>query len=332
LLWAIELQPGKEYTTTPDFDLHVTQAVLPAAAQDKARSVVSVRIDEASEKKSFAIASLKLDSHESHSVDLVFDAEEGITFSVSGKNPVHLSGYLIPPQQGGEDFEFDDDEDDEDIASQDEDELEGEEGDEDADEEAIQAEVANQVAKRKGQAGENGAPAQKKPKQEPAKQEPAKQEPVKQEKPKAEQKAQPQQATPKTEGKKPQQQQQQQKSPAQAQQKDIATKTIDGIVCTTLKEGQGKEAKKGNRVFVKYIGKLTKNGKVFDRSTDSAFNFNLGRGEVIKGWDLGVAGMKIGEKRKLVIPPQHGYGARGALPEIPPNASLTFEVELVAVK
>src|SRR6476469_9794883 len=96
--------------------------------------------------------------------------------------------------------------------------------------------------------------------------------------------------------------------------------------------GTGAVATAGQRVSVHYTGWLT-NGTKFDSSKDRGqpFQFKLGAGEVIKGWDQGVAGMKIGGKRKLTIPPDLGYGARGAGGVIPPNATLVFEVELLGV-
>jgi FKBP-type peptidyl-prolyl cis-trans isomerase len=100
----------------------------------------------------------------------------------------------------------------------------------------------------------------------------------------------------------------------------------------TLKPGAGAEAKTGQRVTVHYVGTLT-DGKKFDSSRDRGrgFSFTLGKGEVIKGWDQGVAGMKIGEMRKLTIPPELAYGARGFPPVIPPDSTLVFEVELLSV-
>jgi len=97
-----------------------------------------------------------------------------------------------------------------------------------------------------------------------------------------------------------------------------------------LVEGTGAEAKAGQTVSVHYVGTLT-DGRKFDSSRDrgTPFKFPLGAGRVIQGWDRGVAGMKIGGKRKLTIPPELAYGARGFPPVIPANATLVFEIELL---
>lgn len=99
-----------------------------------------------------------------------------------------------------------------------------------------------------------------------------------------------------------------------------------------LQEGSGAVAESGQSVSVHYTGWLT-DGTKFDSSVDRGqpFQFPLGAGRVIQGWDQGVQGMKIGEKRKLTIPPEMGYGARGAGGVIPPNATLVFEVELLGL-
>lgn len=96
--------------------------------------------------------------------------------------------------------------------------------------------------------------------------------------------------------------------------------------------GDGQEAKSGDRVQVHYRGTL-ENGRQFDASYDRGkpFVFNLGAGQVIQGWDQGVAGMRVGGKRRLTVPPELGYGARGFPPVIPPSATLVFEVELLEI-
>lgn len=113
--------------------------------------------------------------------------------------------------------------------------------------------------------------------------------------------------------------------------------TASGLRYEDIKIGTGAEAVRGKSVDVHYTGWLDnggKKGKKFDSSVDRGvpFSFQLGAGRVIKGWDEGVAGMRVGGKRTLLIPTALGYGARGAGGVIPPNADLIFEVELLSVK
>ena len=111
------------------------------------------------------------------------------------------------------------------------------------------------------------------------------------------------------------------------------TRTLSGLRYQDVAPGDGKEATAGKVVLVHYTGWLP-NGEKFDSSRDrnDPFSFTLGAGQVIAGWDEGVAGMKVGGRRKLVIPPDLGYGTAGAPPDIPPGATLVFDVELLEVR
>ena len=111
-------------------------------------------------------------------------------------------------------------------------------------------------------------------------------------------------------------------------------KTDDGLQYWEIRVGNGATAKEGSRVRVHYTGWLT-NGKKFDSSLDAGkpFDFTIGNGEVIKGWEEGVTGMRVGGKRQLRIPPSLGYGADGTPGgPIPPNATLIFDIQLLGVQ
>src|SRR5262245_3779466 len=125
--------------------------------------------------------------------------------------------------------------------------------------------------------------------------------------------------------------------PASAQTPGKAMTTASGLQISDTKVGSGVQPKAGQVCVMHYTGWLYENGAKgakFDSSLDRGepFEFQIGMGQVIKGWDEGVATMKVGGKRTLIIPPQLGYGARGAGGVIPPNATLIFDVELLGVK
>ena len=120
-------------------------------------------------------------------------------------------------------------------------------------------------------------------------------------------------------------------------QEGTVVPSVDGVKITILKEGDGQVAKSGDTVAMNYTGKLL-DGTTFDSNVDPKFQhvqpfvFTIDGHQVIKGWDVGIAGMKIGEKRKLELAPEFAYGAAGHPPVIPQNATLVFEVELLGIK
>lgn len=118
-----------------------------------------------------------------------------------------------------------------------------------------------------------------------------------------------------------------------SKEKKSNTKTLpSGLVIEDTATGEGARAKAGKKVGVRYLGRLA-NGKIFDKNlSGKPFSFRLGGGEVIKGWDIGIQGMQLNGERRLTIPPALAYGAQGVPPEIPRNATLTFEVKLVSLK
>lgn len=237
-----------------------------------------------------------------------------------------MSGNYLPEEDFGSDDDMYDDEDDmeDDMEEDDEEEDEEEEGEENV--------IVTKGAKRVAQFEEKTAPAKKQAKVEtPVKKEEAKKEAkkeIKKEEPKKEAKKEIKKEEPKKEVKK------EVKKEKEAPKKEEPKKTVlaSGLVIEDVKVGTGAAAKSGKKIGMRYIGRLT-NGKVFDKNTSGQpFHFNLGRGEVIKGWDQGIQGMQLGGERRLTIPPALAYGARGAPPDIPKNATLVFEVKLVTLK
>ncbi|PHH78084.1 hypothetical protein CDD82_3213 [Ophiocordyceps australis] len=111
----------------------------------------------------------------------------------------------------------------------------------------------------------------------------------------------------------------------------VGIKVVQGVTIDDRTIGKGRTVKNGDTVGVRYIGKLA-NGQQFDANKKGKpFNFKVGKGQVIKGWDIGIVGMAIGGERRLIIPAQAGYGSRG-MPGIPPNSQLTFDVKLLEIK
>ncbi|KAF9412084.1 peptidylprolyl isomerase fpr4, partial [Podila epigama] len=322
--------PDKTYRQVVENSFKLSMAALDEITKP-GRSSVRVTVD----KKTFILCSLQAGKTEQQTLDIVFTEGEEITFSVSGENTIHLSGNYLPEEDFGSDEDMYDDEDDlEDDMEDDEDDEEDEEDDEEGDENVI----VTKGAKRVAQFEEKSAPAKKQAKVEqatPVKKEAPKKEAPKKEEPKKEapKKEAAKKEAPKKEA--PKKEEPKKEAPKkEAPKKEEPKKTVlaNGLVIEDVKVGTGAAAKSGKKIGMRYIGRLT-NGKVFDKNTSGQpFHFNLGRGEVIKGWDQGIQGMQLGGERRLTIPPALAYGARGAPPDIPKNATLVFEVKLVTLK
>lgn len=278
------------------------------------------------------LATLSPESGFQQTLDITIAPEEDVQFVVTGSYTISLSGNYIKhpfdtPIEGldsDEEDEGDYDEDDEDIndliddadeeiADMDEEQLSDELDDlEEASD--IEGRIEELVAEEEAQAA---AAADKKSKKQNNKRKQEQEEEQKNKKAK------------KVEFKKGLEEGPTKK--AQQQQKPKAKTLAGGIVVEDRVTGKGGLAKKGSRIGMRYIGKL-KNGKVFDKNTSGKpFTFKLGQGEVIKGWDIGVAGMAVGGERRIVIPAPYAYGKQ-ALPGIPANSELTFDVKLVSMK
>lgn len=206
-----------------------------------------------------------------------------------------------------EDAEGEEDENDEDDDEDDDEEEEDDEEEDESEDEEVQQPKAKQAKLEKPEKQQNGV---------------------------AKQKEQQTEKKSKKELKKEKQQQQQQQKAQQPEKPKAGGERVlsGGVKVVDLRVGSGPEAKPGKRTQVFYEGRLLSNNKVFDSLKSGAgFKFSLGRGEVIKGWDVGVVGMKVGGKRRITCPPHMAYGSRGSPPAIPPNSTLVFEVELKGI-
>lgn len=330
--WSKQLVAGKPVTEELIAPLHLTQVALDAKANGNERTSVQLTFGD----QKVTLGSVKLGGVEQFPLDLVLDDGAEVTFEViGGKNSVHVSGYHIlfeDDEDDGGDFELDDeDAEDEENQAENSDDDEGE----DLEDDAAMAEAYAAVSPVKETKANNqkkvqnnattSAPATSEKNNNNNNQKKRKNEAVEQS-PKSNQndakksKQQEQTQTPKADKSKAQESNSPNGTPAVRQ-------LAGGLVVQDLVLGNGLGIEKGKKISVKYIGRLT-NGKTFDSSLNKPFQFKFGTGEVIKGWDQGLVGMKVGGKRKLIIPPKLGYGSQKA-GTIPPNSTLEFEVELV---
>ncbi|KIJ49711.1 hypothetical protein M422DRAFT_777627 [Sphaerobolus stellatus SS14] len=361
--WSLVIKPGKKVVHEVFRDIQITNAALGAELEDaKARSTLKVTYapppvsesedeDEETEKPqkkvNVALCSLTPGAVEQAPLNVTFTEDEIVEFEVVGKNSIHLFGNYI--DQNNMDFPPSDDEDDDDDesvnlldVSSDVEIDAADYGSDISDDESRFEEVdeetpaAKSAAKRPrdSTAMETDAPAagEKATKKQKAENgsavlvtsDEAKPE-SKKEKKKKEKKAK---ADGTAASSSPSKEDAEKNPKAEASPlKELS----GGLKYRDVKVGSGKQAKAGNTVSMRYIGKLT-SGKIFDSNTKGKpFTFKLGKGEVIKGWDLGIAGMQVGGERLLIIPANLAYGKQGTQ-GIPGNATLQFECKLLEIK
>ncbi|KAK7692951.1 hypothetical protein QCA50_004592 [Cerrena zonata] len=352
-VWSIKLVPGEVESIIPPADLKITNIALgDEIADEKARTSVrlvyqrpSARDGEDDEEEEDEdededtemepvqtfLGSLTPGKIEQAIVDVILEKDEEILFEAVGKNVIFVTGNFI--DQGGDDeseYDYDPDEDDYDLQDIPSDvEIDASElevpSDDDADRfEEVEDEESTKDSKKRPRESDTMdtdepklSKSEKKKQNKKLKAESGKAVATGEEKP------------PAKEDKK----EKKEKKKAEKAEKPAA-KVIEkegGLKIKDHKVGSGPQAKKGDKVSVRYIGKLT-NGKEFDKNVSGKpFHFRLGKGEVIKGWDEGILGMHVGGERLITVPPAMGYGKGGSPPVIPSNATLIFEVKLIKI-
>lgn len=324
LFWSMKLSPNEpqeiDQPAIEGYIVHITSACFGANVSKGSRTVVMVdpSAEDDSDDTSSPVCVLRQGQQENQSLDLLFN--ESASFSLKGQKPsaVYLTGYIQPPVDAGEPMGSMDpmyeDMDEEQIMSA----LKAQRAQAealDADDDDEDEEVAEPPAKKqKTASGAVAKKAQTKGKAQDKKRKNAKGKAGKDDDAKDEPAA-------KAEEKKGTKQ--------NKKKKDKKLQTMKGgIKYRDMKEGDGEVVSAGDKLRVFYVGQ-TDDKKVFDKCiSGSGFEFAFGKGDVIKGWDLGLKGMRVGGKRKLVIPPKQAYGAAGSPPNVPGNATLTFTIEL----
>ncbi|XP_001606442.1 46 kDa FK506-binding nuclear protein [Nasonia vitripennis] len=392
MFWGLIMEPNKRYTQTVEKAFHISMASLDGSTANAGLVQVMICYD----SRNYLLCTLQKDSIWQVPLDLNFQEGTKIAFTCNGDGHVHLTGYLVPEEEGFDEMDEDDfdeedaeideeiptlvgpkkrkaqaspkesnakkpakkskievDEDDDNESDSDDDEENGfgldeddsdddddveadgmeeddeddddeeeDESDDDDEEEEEQVPVITLTKKQLKQQQQQQKQNQQKEQNQQNQSKKGKEKLVNG---KAD-------AKPEKEQGKQKKNKDNSKSEEKQEQQQPKKRTVEGgVQVEDLKVGEGAPAKSGKFVSVYYIGRL-KNGKKFDQTQQGdGFKFRLGKGEVIKGWDVGIAGMKVGGKRRLTIPPNMAYGAKGSPPVIPPNSQLNFEVELRAI-
>ncbi|KAJ1793196.1 peptidylprolyl isomerase fpr3 [Coemansia sp. RSA 2167] len=350
--WGLKIVPGKTYSQTVDASFRLSNAALGATVVDELRTSVVLTVDD----KSFVLCSLTPGAIEQQTLDIGLTEGEEITFETQGNNEVHLTGNFIADDMDS-DYDSDEEESDEmDLSDLSPEELKEliDEGlidpetlledmeDEDYDSDDAEADMRiREITEEDEEEMIEDLESEEEPVPVPVPEVKIKKQAKKAElKRKAEEEEAAKTKKPKAKKEEPKKvkeevKEEPKKTKEEAKKEAKKAKSIElqgGVVAEVKKEGAGAGVKKGARVGMYYIGKLT-TGKVFDQNTKGKpFWFRLGAGEVIKGWDIGIVGMKKGGERRLTIPAAMAYGKRGAPPDIPPNATLVFDIRLVEYK
>jgi len=352
-IWSLELTPGKLETVEPQADIRITNVSFGEVTNESGRSLVKFTyqapsgIDSDSDEdgddglslvsQTTVLCSLKPGTFEQALTNIVLQADEQYEFQVTGQNAVYLTGNYLdqgvnnPPFMDSEDEMSSDDEDAYDLR------------DVSSDVEMHPDDLVSNSSRFEEVQEEAPTKPQKRPREpepEAETEKPSKAEKKKKKKQKGDdgkaidvagEEKKPEEK--KIEKKERQDKQAKQESNTAKAKKAKATEReiAGGVKILDAKVGTGPAAKKGDTVRMRYIGKL-QNGHVFDKNVSGKpFTFNLGKGEVIKGWDEGIVGMHVGGERKLTIPPTMAYGSK-AMGDIPKNSTLLFEVKLLEIK
>ena len=342
--WGLEIDSSKEVAYVPPPDqtkLHLSQACMAPGVSKGAHATVLVKVGDGCP---LAICALRADGKLSASLDLIFDSY--VEFKVHGNANVHLTGYHMP------EFELNDQEEDVDDEETNVDKVAGYD---DAGMPVSWRTLLEEYADGDGTDEEDSEDGSDLTSSEDNEEEEEEEEDKEEEEEEEEEEEIIEEAEPNPADKKrkadsapngqlsnaAKKKQGQTESPAlKAGEVTSGNKKVrtfaNGFEIEELQRGRPDAplAKPGKKVEVRYIGKLKSNGKVFDQTKgNKTFKFRLGVGEVIKGWDKGVEAMRVGDKRRLTVPPQMGYGTQGVRGSpIGPNAWLVFDVELVSVK
>ena len=270
----------------------------------------------------FVVCTLSPKHQYQQTLDLTILPDEEVYFVVTGSYPIHLTGNYIEHPANDDEDDYDEEYDDE----YDDDDEDDDEYDLTPDEDEIIEEIEEEQAEP-GKIEEIVEETKKRPASEAVDEQEEEKGGKESKKAKAAKKAKKAEKTVQFT-----KELEQGPSGSTFEKKKYPIKTLlGGVITEDRKQGSGPEAKSGNKVGIRYIGKL-KNGKVFDKNTSGKpFSFKLGKGECIKGFDLGVAGMSVGGERRVIIPPKMGYGSQ-LLPGIPANSELTFDIKLVSLK